>query len=274
MPGMILKDGTRLHYEDRGRGPAVVFSHGWLLSADMWECQMTFLTERGYRVVAHDRRGSGRSGQTGGGFNYEQFADDLAELIDTLGLDDIVLVGFSMGGGEVARYIGRHGTDLVRKVALLGAITPRLSWAEDFPEGLPPSVFASVHAGIMEDRAEFFRGLGRLFFGAEREGAVISDGMLAQYHEMAMQASLKGALDSVIAFSETDFRPDLAKFDVPTLFIHGDDDSLVPLDASARKAVALVSDARLIVYEGASHGLTFTHKDRLNADLLNFLQAR
>ena len=274
MPNLKLRDGTTIYYKDWGSGPPVVFSHGWPLSSDMWEYQMMFLADQGYRVIAHDRRGAGRSDQVWDGYTYDRFADDLAELIEALDLREVTLVGFSMGGGETARYIGRHGTERIARAALLGAVTPRLIYAEDYPEGIPSEVCEGVLAGIKADRAEFFRGLGQIFYGAEREDASISEGLLAQYHQMDMQGSLKSTHDCVIAFSETDFRTDLAAFDVPVLLVHGDDDSLVPLEATTRQSLSLISDAELIVYEGAAHGFPFTHKDRLNSDLLAFIAGR
>jgi len=274
MPYLSLSDGTRVFYKDWGQGPTVVLCHGWPLNSDMWEYQMMFLAENGCRVVAMDRRGCGRSDQPWQGYDYDRFAQDLSELIDALDLDRITLVGFSMGGGEVARYAGKHGTSRLARIALLGAVTPRLGWADTYPTGLPREVCDGVRAGIMEDRAEFFRGLGRIFYGADREGAAISDGLLAQYHQMAMSCSLKSSHDCVGAFSETDFRDDLGAFNVPTLLIHGDDDSLVPIEVTSRLALDYVPHARLVIYEGAAHGFIFTHKDRLNNDLLQFVEER
>ncbi len=264
-------DGTELYYKDWGSGKPIVFSHGWPLNADMWEYQMEFLASHGLRCIAHDRRGFGRSSQPWTGGDYDTFADDLAALINALDLQDVTLVGFSMGGGEVARYIGRHGSNRVSKAALLGAVTPFLLKTADNPDGVDKSVFDGMRAGITADRAEFFNGFGKVFMGADRPGSKVSPGALTQTHSMALMASLKSTLDCVIAFSETDFRPDLKAFSMPTLIVHGDDDAIVPIDLTARLAAQMVTGSKLEVYPGAPHGFCFTHKDRLNADLLAFI---
>jgi len=270
MPTVKTRDHTEIYYKDWGAGKPIVLCHGWPLNADMWEYQMNFLASRGLRCVAYDRRGFGRSSQPWTGYDYDTFADDLAALIETLNLTDITLVGFSMGGGEVARYIGRHGTGRLAKAVLIGAVTPLLIQRTDHQAGVPRTVFDGIRAGIEADRPQFFSEFGKPFLGANRAGAKVSDGVLAWTLAMALQASLKGTLDCVNAFSETDFRPDLKKFDVPALIIHGDDDQIVPIDIAGREAAKMIAGARLEVYPGAPHGLYFTHKDRLNEDLLSF----
>ncbi|MBO9621239.1 MAG: alpha/beta hydrolase [Sphingomonas sp.] len=266
-----VRDGTRLYYKDWGKGRPVVFAHGWPLNSDMWENQMMFLASQGYRVIAHDRRGFGRSDQPWDGYDHDSFSDDLAELIEHLDLRDVTLVGYAMGGGEVTRYVGRHGSDRVRSVVLIGATTPKLGQSEDYPSGVPQIVFDNVRSGLLADRAEFVRGFARLFFGADRDGADISEGSLMHVQQLALMASLKASHDSVTACAETDYREDIAGFDVPVLIVHGELDAFVPFDATARQAIALFPNARLEIYEGAPHGLLFTHKERLNADLLGFL---
>lgn len=272
MPILTVRDNTRIYYKDWGTGPTVLFSHGWPLSSDAWENQMMFLASKGFRVVAHDRRGFGRSDQPWNGYDHNTFSDDLSDIIDTLDLHDITLVGYAMGGGEITRYIGRHGTAKVAKVVLIGATTPKLARSADYPHGVPEVVFEGVRAGLKADRAEFIRGFARLFFGADREGANISEGSLMQLHQIAMQASLKATHDSITACALTDYRDDIKKFDMPVLIIHGEDDAFVPFTATARQAAQLIPNSELKVYETAPHGLLFTHKDRLNADLLAFLQ--
>ncbi|MGH7414003.1 MAG: alpha/beta fold hydrolase [Candidatus Rokuibacteriota bacterium] len=267
-------ESTEIYYKDWGTGRPIVFSHGWPLNADMWEYQMTFLAAQGFRCVAHDRRGFGRSSQPWTGYEYDTFAEDLSTLIEALDLKDITLVGFSMGGGEVARYIGRQGTKRVSKAVLIGAVPPLLLKTADHPEGVDRTVFDGLRAGISADRPQFFADFGKVFMGANRPGAkVVSPGVLDWTFFMAMQASLKGTLDCVAAFSETDFRPDLKAFDVPTLVIHGDDDQVVPLEITGRASAKAIPGARLQVYKGAPHGLCFTHKDQINADLLAFLKS-
>lgn len=272
MPRFTTKDGTELYYKDWGTGPVVVFSHGWPLNADMWDYQMMALASQGLRCIAHDRRGFGRSDQPWTGYDYDTFADDLAELMAALALQDVTLVGFSMGGGEVARVLGRHGSGRIARAVLIGAVTPFLLKTDDHPEGVDRSVFDGIRAGILADRAQFFTDFGRAFLGADQPGATVSEGALRWTLTMALQASLKGTIDCVGAFSETDFRPDLKAFTVPTLLIHGDGDAIVPIDLTSRTAAGLIPGSQLKVYPGASHGLYFTHKDQINADLLSFIQ--
>jgi non-heme chloroperoxidase len=268
-------DGVQLYYKDWGPkdGPVVTFSHGWPLDSDSWEAQMLFLAERGYRVVAHDRRGHGRSSQPWSGNDMDHYADDLATVIETLDLHNVTLVGFSTGGGEVARYIGRHGTSRVKKAVLVSAVTPLMLKTADNPGGLPIEVFDGIRNASIADRSQLYLNLASgPFFGFNRPGAKPSQGMIQSFWAQGMQAGHKNAYDSIAAFSATDFRADLKKFDIPTLVIHGDDDQIVPIDASARASAALIKGARLIVYKGAPHGITYTHKDRLNQDLLDFLR--
>lgn len=272
MPNLTLRDGTMLHVKDWGEGPAVVLCHGWPLNADMWEGQMLALARAGFRCVAHDRRGFGRSGQPWTGYDYDSFADDLDEVIEALELKDLALVGFSMGGGEVARYLSRHGASKVSKAVLIGAVTPYLLQGPSNPDGVPMGVFDGIRAGIEADRPEFFRTFGPAFLGADRPGSKVSEGGLAWHHGMALMAGLKGTLDCVHAFSETDFRPDLAAFTMPTLVIHGDDDAIVPIDLTGRRAAAAIPGARLEVIEGGPHGICYTHRERVNELLLGFLR--
>ena len=268
-------DGVQLYYKDWGpkHGPVVTFSHGWPLNSDSWESQMIFLADQGYRVIAHDRRGHGRSSQPWDGNDMDHYADDLATVIDTLGVKDVTLVGFSTGGGEVARYIGRHGTAKVKKAVLVSSVPPLMLRTADNPGGLPIEVFDSFRAAQLANRAEFYREIASgPFYGFNRPGAKVSQGLIDAWWAQGMMAGHKNTYDSIAAFSATDFRADLARFDIPTLVIHGDDDQVVPIDASGRASAALVKDARLLVYPGAPHGLTDTHKDRLNQDLLDFLR--
>jgi non-heme chloroperoxidase len=273
MPMLELRDGTRLYYKDWGQGAPVVFAHGWPLNGDMWENQMMFLASRGYRVVAHDRRGFGRSDQPWDGYDHNSFADDLAELIEHLDLTGVTLVGYAMGGGEVTRYVGRHGSDRVARVVLIGSTTPKLGQSDDYPHGVPHQVFDNVRSGLLEDRSEFMRGFARLFFATDDDDSEVSEGRLAHVQHMALQGSLKAAHDAVTACAMTDYRDDIARFDVPVLVIHGEDDAFVPFAATARQAAELFPDVSLKVYEGAPHGILFTHKDRLNQDLLDFIAA-
>ena len=272
MSTVTTEDGTQIYYKEWGEGQPVVFSHGWPLNADAWESQMVFLASNGYRTIAHDRRGHGRSSQPSGGNDMDTYADDLATLIETLDLRDAVLIGFSIGGGEVARYIGRHGTSRVAKAVLVASVTPLMLKTEANPEGLPIEVFDEIRAGVAADRSQFFKDLAMPFFGANRPSANVSQGVLDLYWLRAMQTGLKNALEAIKAYSETDFTEDLKKFDVPTLIIHGDDDQIVPIVASAPVSSQLVENATLKVYEGAPHGLADTHKDQLNGDLLAFLR--
>jgi non-heme chloroperoxidase len=273
MSTITTKDGAHIFYKDWGTGRPVVFSHGWPLSADTWDDQMMFLADRGYRVVAHDRRSHGRSSQTWNGNDMDTYADDLAMLFDTLDLKDAMMVGHSTGGGEVARYIGRHGTSRVAKAVLVDGIPPLMLRTDANPGGLPISVFDEIRAGVAADRSQFFKDLTIPFYGANRQGAKVSQGLRDWFWLMGMQGSLKGEFDCIKVFSETDLTEDLKKFDVPTLIIHGDDDQIVPIGASAMLSSKIVKNATLKVYPGAPHGLPSTHKEQLNADLLAFLKA-
>lgn len=271
---ITTQDGTHIHYKDWGSGQPVVFSHGWPLNADSWESQMLFLASRGYRCIAHDRRGHGRSSQPWGGHDMNTYADDLATLLETLDLKRAVLVGFSTGGGEVARCIGRHGTKRVAKAALVSAVPPLMLRTAANPGGLPIEVFDGLRAGELANRAQLYKDLASgPFFGFNRPGAKPSQGLIDRFWMQGMMAGHKATHDCIKAFSETDFTQDLKHFDLPTLIVHGDDDQIVPISAAGQAAAGLVKHARLLVYPGAPHGLTDTHKDRLNADLLAFLQA-
>jgi non-heme chloroperoxidase len=273
VPTVTTKDGTRLYYKDWGSGQPVVFSHGWPLSADSWEAQMLFLASNGYRSVAHDRRGHGRSSQPWNGNDMDTYADDLATLVDALDLRNAVLIGFSTGGGEVARYIGRHGTARVAKAALVSAVPPLMVKTAANPGGLPLDVFDGLRAASIADRSKLYRDLASgPFFGFNRPGAKVSQGMIDSFWLQGMQAGHKNTYDCIKAFSETDFTEDLKKFDVPTLVIHGDDDQIVPIDAAGRASARIVKGATLTVYSGAPHGLADTHKEQLNADLLAFIK--
>ncbi len=274
MSTITTKDGTQIYYKDWGAGEPVVFSHGWPLSADSWDGQMGYLASKGYRCVAHDRRGHGRSSQPWTGNDMDTFADDLATLIDTLDLQKVFLVGFSMGGGEVARYIGRHGTKRVAKAALVAAVPPLMLKTAANPDGVPMDVFDTLRRGTTDDRSQLYKDLaGGPFFGANRPNAKVSQGMIDYFWLQGMQASHKSTFDCIKAFSETDFTQDLQKFDVPTLIVHGDDDQVVPIGPSALSASKLVKNATLKIYKGAPHGLADTHQDQLNTDLLAFLKA-
>lgn len=273
MSTIIVADGTRIYYKDWGSGPPVIFSHGWPLSADAWENQMHSLSSNGYRCIAHDRRGHGRSSQPWNGNDMDTYADDLSALIETLNLKDMMMVGHSTGGGEVARYIGRHGSKRVVKIVLVGSVTPLMLKTGANPGGLPMEVFDGIRAGVLTDRSQFFRDLTAPFYGANRPEAKVSQGVRDAFWLQGMMGGLKNELDCIKAFSETDFTEDLKKFDKPTLIIHGDDDQMVPIGASAHPASKLIKDATLKVYPGAPHGIADTHKFKLNADLLAFLKA-
>jgi non-heme chloroperoxidase len=267
-------DGVQLYYKDWGpkNGPVVVFSHGWPLNSDSWDAQMQFLASKGYRVVAHDRRGHGRSSQPWDGNDMDHYADDLATVLNTLDLKKATLVGFSTGGGEVARYIGRHGTSRVSKAVLISAVPPFMLKTADNSNGVPKEVFDNMRAAQLANRAELYRDIASgPFYGFNRPGAKASQGMIDSWWAQGMQAGAKNTYDSIAAFSATDFRQDLKKFDVPTLVIHGDDDQIVPIDISGKASASLIKGAKLIVYPGAPHGLTETHKDRVNQDLLAFI---
>ena len=268
----ITKDGTKLYYKDWGQGPVVTFSHGWPLNADAWDGQLHFLARNGFRVVAHDRRGHGRSSQPSNGNDMDTYADDLAQLIEALDVRSIAMVGHSTGGGEVARYIGRHGTKRVSRAVLIGAVPPVMLKSAANPDGLPLSVFDGIRDGVAGDRSQFYKDLAVPFYGANRPDSKVSQGQLDQFWLWSMQSGQKNAYECVKAFSETDFTEDLKKIDVPTLFMHGEDDQIVPIHDSARKAVRLVKHAQAIYYPGAPHGLTATMQDRINADLLAFLR--
>ena len=274
MSFVTTSDGTQIYYKDWGSGPPVVFSHGWPLDADSWEGQMLSLASNGLRCVAHDRRGHGRSGQPWDGNEMDTYADDLATLIETLDLRGIVLIGFSTGGGEVARYFGRHGTERVAGVALVSAVPPLMVKTDDNPGGVPIEVFDELRAGSIADRAQLYRDLADgPFFGNNRAGANVSQGMRDSFWRQGMQSGHRNAYECIAAFSATDFRGDLERFDVPTLVIHGDDDQIVPLEVGGKSSAALVDGATLAVYAGAPHGITDTHKERLSADLLAFARS-
>ena len=273
MSFVTTKDGTEIYYKDWGSGRPIVFSHGWPLSADAWEDQMIFLADRGYRCIAHDRRGHGRSSQPWHGNDLDTYADDLAELVQALNLENAVHVGHSTGGGEVARYIGRHGTQRVAKAVLIGAIPPLMLKTDANPGGLPIEVFDGIRAGVVADRSQFFKDLTLPFYGYNRPGARISEGVREAFWQQGMMAGFPASYFCVKAFSETDLTEDLKKMVVPTLIIHGDDDQIVPMANSASLSAKLVKNAILKVFKGASHGLCTTHKDEVNAELLAFIQA-
>jgi non-heme chloroperoxidase len=272
MPTITTTDGTQLYYKDWGTGQPVVFSHGWPLSADAWDDQMVFLAERGYRCIAHDRRGHGRSSQPWQGNDMDTYADDLATLVAALDLRHAMHVGHSTGGGEVARYIGRHGTQRVAKAVLIGAVPPVMVKTPTNPGGLPMEAFEQIRAGVRADRSQFFQDLTVPFYGANRPGATVSQGLRDAFWLQGMQAGFKAVLDCIKAFSETDFTDDLTKMDVPTLIMHGDDDQIVPIGASALLSSKLVKGSTLKIYPDFDHGMCSTHKDQINADLLVFLK--
>ena len=274
MSTITTKDGTQIYYKDWGTGKPVVFSHGWPLSSDSWEAQMVFLASRGYRCVAHDRRGHGRSSQPWNGNEMDTYSEDLSELIETLDLNGAVLVGFSAGGGEITRYIGRHGTKRVAKAALISAVPPLMLKTTANPDGLPIDAFNEIRLKSTADRSQFYKDIASgPFFGGNRPGAKVSQGMIDSFWLQGMQAGARNTFECIKAFSETDFTEDLKKFDVPTLVIHGDDDQIVPIGASGLRSAKIVRNAILKVYSGAPHGIADTHKDQLNADLLEFIKS-
>ncbi len=274
MTTITTKDGTQIFYKDWGKGQPVVFSHGWPLSADAWEDQMVFLADHGYRCIAHDRRGHGRSSQPWNGNEMDTYADDMAALVEALDLKGAIHIGHSTGGGEVARYIGRHGTKRVAIAVLISAVPPLMLKTSENPGGLPIDVFNQLRASVLADRSQFFKDLSAPFYGANRPEAKVSQGLRDSFWLQGMTAGFKGVFDCIKAFSETDFTEDLKKFDVPTLIIHGDDDQIVPMGASAQLSAKIIKGATWKIYPGAPHGLCSTHKDQINQDLLAFLESQ
>jgi non-heme chloroperoxidase len=273
MSRFITQDGTEIFYKDWGSGQTVVFSHGWPLSSDAWENQMLYLAANGCRCIAHDRRGHGRSGQPWQGNDMETYADDLAELIEQLDLSDVTLIGHSTGGGEVARYIGRHGCERIAKVVLVGSVTPLMVKTDNNPIGLPITVFDDIRTGVVADRSQFYKNLSAPFYGTNRPDAAISQGVQDAFWLQGMQGGLLNQLACIKVFSETDFTNDLKKFEIPTLIIHGDDDQIVPIAASALATSKFIKNATLKIYPNGPHGLADSHKQQLNIDLLGFINA-
>ncbi|MPW20373.1 alpha/beta fold hydrolase [Paraburkholderia sp. CNPSo 3157] len=271
MSTITTKDGTQIFYKDWGSGRPVVFSHGWPLDADAWDAQMLFLLQKGFRVIAHDRRGHGRSGQPSNGNDMDTYADDLAALLDALDIQGATLVGHSTGGGEVAHYIGRHGTKRVAKAVLIGAVPPLMIKTAANPGGLPLDVFDGIRKGVADNRAQFYKDLAIPFFGFNRPSAKVSQGTIDAFWAQGMAGSIHGQYLCIREFSEVDYTEDLKKFDVPTLILHGDDDQIVPIDAAGRKSAEIVKNATFKVYEGSPHGMCVTEADKVNADLLAFI---
>ena len=270
---LTVKDGTTIYFKDWGTGQPIVFSHGWPLTADAWDAQMLFFGQKGYRVIAHDRRGNGRSSQPWNGNDMNTYADDLAELFEKLDLKEALMVGHSTGGGEVARYLGRHGSKRVAKAALVGAVTPLMLKTDKNPEGLPLSAFDEIRAALVANRSQFYKDLSLPFYGYNRPGAKISEGVCDNFWLQGMQGSHKSQYDTIKAFSETDLTEDLKKIDIPTLILHGNDDQIVPIDDSAKISAKLVKNATLKAYPGFPHGMCQIHADEINADLLAFFQS-
>jgi non-heme chloroperoxidase len=273
MATITTKDGTTIYYKDWGTGQPITFSHGWPLDADAWDAQMLFFGEQGYRVIAHDRRGNGRSSQPWTGNDMDTYADDLAELFEFLDLKDAIMVGHSTGGGEVARYLGRHGTKRVAKASLIGAVPPLMLQTAANPGGLPLSVFDGLRASLVADRSQFYKELTQPFYGYNRPGAKVSEGVRDNFWLQGMIGSHKSEYDTIKAFSETDFTEDLKKIDIPVLVLHGDDDQIVPIDASGRMSAKILKNATLKVYPGFPHGMCQIHADVINADLLAFIKS-
>jgi non-heme chloroperoxidase len=269
MPTVTTKDGAQIFYKDWGSGQPVVFSHGWPLNADAWDEQLMFFASNGYRAIAHDRRGHGRSTQTWSGNDMDTYADDLATLVESLDLKDVIHVGHSTGGGEVAHYIGRHGTSRVAKAVLVDAVPPGL-----VQNGMPLAAFDQIRAGVLADVSQFWKDLSQQFYGANRPGAKVSQGVLDRFWLLCMQCGLAAAYQCIKAFSETDFTEDLKKFDIPTLVIHGDDDQIVPIAVGGDRSSKMIKDAVYKVYKGGPHGLMMTHQQQFNADLLDFARQR
>jgi non-heme chloroperoxidase len=270
---ITTQDGTEIYYKDWGSGRPIVFSHGWPLDADAWDPQMLFFSSQGYRVIAHDRRGHGRSGQTGTGNDMDTYADDLSALLDKLDLKDAMMVGHSTGGGEVTHYIGRHGTKRVSKVVLIGAVPPLMLKTAANPGGVPIEVFDQIRTGVKNDRSQFYKDLAMPFYSYNRPNAKISQGVIDEFWLQGMRGSIRGQYDCIHEFSEVDYTADLKKIDVPTLILHGDDDQIVPIDNAGRLSVKIVKNATLKVYEGAPHGMCTTLADKVNADLLAFAKS-
>lgn len=273
MPFITTADETRIFYKDWGSGQPVVFSHGWPLNADAWDRQLNLVASHGFRGIAHDRRGHGRSTQTWDGNDMDTYADDLAALIEALDLTDVVLVGHSTGGGEVTRYLGRHGTGRVAKAVLLGAVPPLMLRTPDNPDGVPIEALDQIRAGLLADRSQFYQDLSVAFYGGNRDGSTLTQGVRDQFWRLSMQAGLKAAYDCIAQFSETDITDDLKSIDIPVLVAHGDDDQIVPIGAAGLRSAELLKDATLRVYPGAPHGLVGHFKDAFNADLLTFINA-